>query len=238
MLILDRCRLVYPGFDADYTLDAAPGAMLAIVGPSGGGKTTLLNTIAGFETPISGRLHFAGRDLTALRPAERPIAMVFQDNNLFAHLTAGENVALGVKPSLRLDAAERARVAEALDAVELDGLADRRPEALSGGQRQRVALARALVARKPLLLLDEPFGALDPGLRREMIALIDRLRRARGITVLLTIHTPEDALGRADAVAFVAQGRVLVQDAPRRALDPARHPAIAAFLGHGARAQT
>jgi thiamine transport system ATP-binding protein len=230
-LVLDEARVVYPDFLGRYSLAVDGGALCAVVGPSGGGKTTLLHLIAGFETPAGGALSFAGRDLARLSPAERPIAMVFQDHNLFPHLTASENVGLGVKPSLRLDASERQRVAEALGAVELAGLAERRPGEMSGGQRQRVAIARALVTRKPLLLLDEPFGALDPGLRRGMIRLVDDLRRARGITVLLTIHTPADILDVADTAAFVADGEVVAQGAPAAILDPARDPRIAAFLG-------
>jgi thiamine transport system ATP-binding protein len=231
MLLVDRCRLVYPDFVALYSLEVPAGSLCAVVGPSGGGKTTLLHLIAGFEKQTSGSLRFDGHDLTPLRPAARPITMVFQDHNLFPHLTAQENVGLGLRPSLRLSADERRKVAEALDAVELDTLADRRPGEMSGGQRQRVALARALVTKKPLLLLDEPFGGLDPGLRRTMIRLVDGLRRARGITLVLTIHTPEDIVAVADRVAFVADGEVIADGAPAEVLQPARDRRIATFLG-------
>jgi thiamine transport system ATP-binding protein len=122
-------------------------------------------------------------------------------------------------------------VADALEAVELNALSERRPGEMSGGQRQRVALARALVTRKPVLLLDEPFGALDPGLRRIMIRLVDHLRRERGITVVLTIHTPEDIVHVAEQVVFVADGQVVADGAVRDVLDPAREPRIATFLG-------
>ena len=122
-------------------------------------------------------------------------------------------------------------MADALEAVDLQGLADRRPGEMSGGQGQRVALARALVTHKPLLLLDEPFGALDPGLRKSMIRLVDDLRRARNITVVITIHTPEDIADIADEVAFIADGQVIAEGKPRDVLCPARDPRIAAFLG-------
>lgn len=232
MLAVEGCRLAYPdGFSADYALSVPAGALCAVVGPSGGGKTTLLHLVAGFERPETGRIAFDGRDLLALRPAERPVAMVFQDHNLFPHLTAAQNVGLGVRPSLRLDAGERGRVAEALGLVGLDGLGERRPEHLSGGQRQRVGLARALVSDRPLFLLDEPFGGLDPGLRAAMIRLVDDLRRARGLTVLMTIHTPGDVFGIADHAAFVAEGRVVASGPPGIVLDGARDPRVAAFLG-------
>jgi thiamine transport system ATP-binding protein len=232
MLAVEGCRLAYAdGFGADYTLAVPTGALCAVVGPSGGGKTTLLNLVAGFERPSDGRIAFAGRDLVSLEPAARPVAMVFQDHNLFPHLTAAGNVGLGVRPSLRLDAAERARVGEALDLVGLSGLDGRRPDRLSGGQRQRVALARALVSDRPLLLLDEPFGGLDPGLRRAMIDLVDRLRRVRGLTVLMTIHTPQDVVGTADLAAFVADGAVIAAGPPGAVLDGARDPRIRSFLG-------
>jgi thiamine transport system ATP-binding protein len=231
MLLVDDCRLAYPDFPARYRLEVPSGALCAVVGPSGGGKTTLIHLIAGFETPVSGTLRFEGTDLRPLRPAERPIAMIFQEHNLFPHLTARQNVGLGVRPSLRLDPQERARVDEALAAVELEALAERRPGEMSGGQRQRVALARAMVTHKPLLLLDEPFGGLDPGLRRAMIRLVDDLRRDRGMTVLLTIHTPDDIMAVADQVAFVADGQVIASGPPEDALRPGRDPRIAAFLG-------
>src|SRR5215213_6421612 len=231
MLLVDGCRLEYPDFSARYSLDVPSGALCAVVGPSGGGKTTLLHMIAGFETPVGGTLAFEGRNLLPLSPAERPIAMLFQDHNLFPHLTARENVGLGVRPSLRLSRADQARVSAALDAVDLTELADRRPGEMSGGQRQRVALARALVTEKPLLLLDEPFAALDPGLRRQMIRLVDRIRRERAITTVLTIHTPEDIMEVADLAAFVVEGEVIATGTPSEVLSPGRAPQIAEFLG-------
>jgi len=231
MLLVDECRLEYPDFSARYSLEVPSGALCAVVGPSGGGKTTLLHMIAGFETPVGGTLAFEGRNLLPLSPAERPVAMLFQDHNLFAHLTARENVGLGVRPSLRLSRADHGRVTAALDSVDLRDLADRRPGEMSGGQRQRVALARALVTEKPLLLLDEPFAALDPGLRRSMIKLVDRIRRERAITTVITIHTPEDILHVADQVAFIADGQVIAVGPPPEVLRPSRNPQIAEFLG-------
>jgi len=231
MLLVDECRLEYPDFSARYSLEVPSGAMCAVVGPSGGGKTTLLHMIAGFETPVDGTLAFEGRDLLPLAPAERPVALLFQDHNLFAHLTARENVGLGVRPSLRLSRTDHTRVTTALDSVDLRDLADRRPGEMSGGQRQRVALARALVTEKPLLLLDEPFAALDPGLRRTMIKLVDRIRRERAITTVITIHTPEDILHVADQAAFVVEGRVIAVGPPAEVLRPSRSPQIAEFLG-------
>ncbi len=208
MLEIEGLALSYPDFAASYDLVLPEGALCAVIGPSGGGKTTLLHAIAGFERPSAGLLRFAGLDLLPLAPAARPVSILFQDHNLFPHLTAAENVALGLKPSLKLDAAERERVTAALAEVNLAEFAARRPAELSGGQRQRVAIARALLRGKPLMLLDEPFGALDPGLRREMIERVDALRRSHGLTVLMTLHTPEEAAARADLFAYVANGRV------------------------------
>jgi thiamine transport system ATP-binding protein len=214
MLRIENCRLVWPDFTAEYSLSVENGALCAIVGPSGGGKTTLLHMIAGFETPESGELSFDGQDLRPLPPAMRPVAMVFQDHNLFPHLTASQNASLGLRASLRLTGEERALVADTMEAVGLHGLGLRKPGEMSGGQRQRVALARALVSRRPLILLDEPFSGLDPALRRDMILLVDEMRRNRPVTILMTIHTPDEVADVADQMAFVTDGHVVASGLP------------------------
>ena len=223
--------LAYPGFVTDYCLDVPAGALCALIGPSGGGKTTLLLAAAGFETPASGALRFAGEDILALEPARRPVTILFQENNLFPHLSAFDNAALGVDPGLRLSAAQRAAVTGALARVGLSGKETRRPHELSGGERQRAALARALVRRRPLLLLDEPFSGLDPGLRRGMLALVDELRREAGMSVLMSLHTPEDMIGVADTAAFIENGRVALSGAPRELLARRGHAGLDAYLG-------
>lgn len=222
MLVIENCRLSWPDFTADYSLCVKEGAFCAVIGPSGGGKTTLLHMISGFETPQSGTLTFRGRDLLPLSPSERPVAIVFQDHNLFPHLSAAENIALGIRPSLKLSLEEREQVSEMLNAVDLKGFEDRRPGEMSGGQRQRVALARALVSGRPLILLDEPFSSLDPQLRHTMIALVDTLRRERNVTVIMSIHTPEDVRDIAEQMVLVVQGRVVLSGPPTTVLqDPA-----------------
>jgi len=230
MLVIDNCRLTWPDFTADYSLSVPTGNLCAVIGLSGGGKTTLLHMIAGFERPESGTLTFDGQNLLPLDPARRPAAIVFQDHNLFPHLSVAQNVGLGLRPSLRLSADEKALVGEMLDAVGLEGFDDRRPGEMSGGQRQRVALARALVSGRPLILLDEPFSSLDPALRRDMILLVDALRRRRSVTILMTIHTPEDVADLADQMAFVADGRVVASGRPAEILDGALASRIAAAV--------
>lgn len=230
MLRVETVTILYPDFTGQYDLSLPSGTIAAVIGPSGGGKTTLFSALAGFETLDSGQMLFDGVDFTHEAPAARPSAMLFQDHNLLPHLTARANVALGLSPDLRLSPAQWERADDALQQVGLGGLGDRLPQALSGGQRQRVALARALVREKPLLLLDEPFGALDPGLRKEMIALVARLQRARTLTVLMSLHTPQDAAGIADRMIFIAEGRVQMNDAPERVLASGA-PMVRRFLG-------
>ena len=237
MLEIRDLALDYPGFAARYTMDVPQGALVAVIGPSGGGKTTLLHAIAGFEQPSGGILRFADVDLLPLKPASRPLSILFQDHNLFPHLSAFDNVGLGIRPSLKLSEPERDAVDAALSDVGLDGFGPRLPGQMSGGQRQRVALARAMVQDKPLMLLDEPFGALDPGLRREMIAMVDELRKARGLTVLMTIHTPEEAAARVDLVAYVTDGRIAAFGSWHALAGPGGNRDLRRFLGFGAASQ-
>ncbi|TIW68103.1 MAG: ATP-binding cassette domain-containing protein, partial [Mesorhizobium sp.] len=162
-------------------------------GPSGSGKSTLLNLVAGFEAPRSGRVLIDGSDVSAAPPSARPVSMVFQENNLFAHLSVERNVGLGRSPSLGLGEADHAAIAEALARVGLAGKERRLPRELSGGERQRVALARVLVRDRPVLLLDEPFASLGPALRDDMLDLLANVHAERQMTVLFVTHQPEDA---------------------------------------------
>jgi thiamine transport system ATP-binding protein len=222
MLALHECRVRVGTFEANYTLQVPRGAFLSVTGPSGGGKSTLLGAIAGFEKPYAGTMEFDGVDLLPLKPAQRPVAMIFQDHNLLPTLTATQNAGLGLSPSLKLGAAEHKAIAEMLDRVGLSGLGDRLPSELSGGQRQRVALARALLTTRPLLLLDEPLSGLDAPIRRDMALLVDRLRRERGLTVLMVSHTPEDIADLVDGVVRIEAGRVL----PGEPIRPPRPSAV------------
>jgi len=208
MLTLDRLEVRWEDWrlSADFTVPK--GAKVAVIGPSGAGKSTLLAAISGFQPLTSGRVLWDGDDLTDMPPAERPISMIFQDNNLFPHLTTAENVGLGLRPDLRLDAGQREAVEEALARVGLGGFGGRKPGQLSGGQAARVALARALLRHRPLMLLDEPFGALGPAMRAEMLALVGELAEETGATLLMVSHEPDDARRLADQVSLVIDGAV------------------------------
>jgi len=231
MLRVEGLTFRYEDMEMRFDLAVERGACLAVLGPSGAGKSTLLNLIAGFDRPLAGQVVIAGQDVTTWKPAARPVTSLFQEHNLFAHLSAGENVGLGLDPGLRLDAAQWRQVSVALARVDLAGLEQRRPGQLSGGQRQRVALARSLVREKPLLLLDEPFSALDPGLRLEMLDLVQQLQRERGLTVVLVSHNPRDALRIAEASAFLYEGKVLALGPTRALLTAPEPPELRAFLG-------
>jgi len=228
---LEGVAFRYEDMRMQFDLHVEDGECLAIIGPSGAGKSTLLALIAGFERADAGRIRIGGQDVTHQHPSVRPVTMLFQDHNLFAHLDVAANVGLGIHPGLRLTAADRERVDDALAQVGLAGFAERLPSQLSGGERQRVALARSLVRDRPVLLLDEPFAALGPALRREMLDLVRALQADRRLTVLLVSHQPEDALYAATRTAFVHAGRVLQVGATRALLDGAAGAELRAYLG-------
>ncbi len=192
----------------NFDLQVGKGELVGIIGPSGAGKSTLLSLIAGFDLPVSGRISIAGADMEGAAPDQRPVSMIFQDHNSFAHLDVWTNVALGISPDLKLDPQQRERVDAALGRVGLSDFRARRPTELSGGERQRIAIARALVRDKPVLLLDEPFTALGPALRRNMLDLIREIQKERKLTVLMVTHQPEDAKYAASRIAFMQNGRI------------------------------
>ncbi len=232
MLVLDDLVLQRGEFSlaADWSLEE--GRRLALIGPSGAGKSTLLDAIAGFLAPLRGRILWRGQDITALPPAARPMTILFQDHNLLPHLDVFANVAIGLDPRLKLTDEERRKVRAVLARVGLAGLENRRPEALSGGQRSRVALARALARERPLLLLDEPFAALGPALRAEMLDLVNETAAESGATVLLVTHQPEDARRLGDLASVVAEGRA-APPMPVERLLAAPPAALARYLGTG-----
>jgi thiamine transport system ATP-binding protein len=217
MLTLDDLRFTQDGFTVSLAGEIAAGARLALLGPSGSGKSTLLSLIAGFEWPDAGRIAWDGRDITRAAVTDRPVSILFQDGNLFPHLTVFENVALGLRPDLRLSQADRARVEDSLAQVGLSGYGPRRPGALSGGQQARVALARMLLRDRPLALLDEPFAALDPGLKTEMLALVRELCATRGLTLVMACHDLRDAERLCDRLWLLEDGQKVL-DAPTSGL--------------------
>ena len=205
---LDRITFSYG--EARFSFDIAfePSRITALLGPSGSGKSTLLSLVAGFETPAQGRVLIGGEDVTAVPPSRRPVSMIFQENNLFAHLDLAANVGLGISPALRLSDTDRRRVGSALERTGLAGKEKRLPRELSGGERQRAALARALVRQRTVLLLDEPFASLGPALREEMLDLLVSVQKERQMTTLLVTHHPEDARRASQRVVFLEAGGV------------------------------
>lgn len=210
----------------------ARGTITALAGASGSGKSTLMSLIAGFDRPQTGKILFDGVDRTTAHPSERPVSLVFQENNLFTHLDLGTNIALGIRPDLRLSNAEKAAVSEALNRTGLGGFETRMPGTLSGGERQRAAFARALVRKRPCLLLDEPFAALDPALRLDMGRLLLDLQRETGVTVLLVTHLPEDVERLAHHVIFLKDGEILADETSEAFLARQEPPEIRNFLGN------
>ena len=212
-------------------LDVAAGEFLTLLGPSGCGKSTTLKVIAGLVAPDAGEVRLAGHDVTRLSPARRGIGMVFQSLALFPHMTVAENVAFGLRMRRVTSTERRRRVAEALDLVQLADFADRLPAQLSGGQQQRVALARAFVIEPPLMLLDEPLGALDRKLREEMQVEIRSLTRRLGVTAIFVTHDQEEALTLSDRVAVMNGGRIEQIDTPQAVFRTPATAFVARFMG-------
>ncbi|RNW21050.1 thiamine ABC transporter ATP-binding protein ThiQ [Citrobacter werkmanii] len=211
MLKLIDITWLYHHLPMRFTLSVSRGEQVAILGPSGAGKSTLLNLIAGFLAPASGTMMIEGEDHTATPPSRRPVSMLFQENNLFSHLSVWQNIGLGLDPGLKLNASQREKMRHIARQMGLDSLLERLPGELSGGQRQRVALARCLVREQPILLLDEPFSALDPALRQEMLTLVAEVCRDKQLTLLMVSHSVEDAARIAPRSIVVADGRIAWQ---------------------------
>ncbi|MBM1689293.1 ATP-binding cassette domain-containing protein [Sulfitobacter geojensis] len=213
---------------ADMALEQ--GRKYAVIGPSGAGKSTLLGALCGFVPLAQGRLFWQGDEITDADPGARPMTMLFQDNNLFPHLSVTQNIGLGIRPDLRLSAQDKTRVAQALARVGLSDQAGKKPGALSGGQQSRAALARVLVQAQPWVLLDEPFAALGPALRNEMLDLVQDLVTETGAGLVMVTHAPEDVRRIADEVVFVGSGRA---EAPKPAAELMDNPPpeLRAYLG-------
>ncbi|TNV20954.1 thiamine ABC transporter ATP-binding protein ThiQ [Buttiauxella sp. B2] len=208
MLTLTDVTWLYHHLPMRFSIKINAGERVAVLGPSGAGKSTLLSLIAGFLAPASGRIMLHGDDHTRTAPAQRPVSMLFQENNLFTHLTVRQNIGLGLNPGLKLNAVQQQRLTTIASQMAISDLLDRLPSQLSGGQRQRVALARCLVREQPILLLDEPFSALDPALRQEMLQLLDDLCRLQQLTLLMVSHSIEDAARIAQKCLVVVDGRI------------------------------
>lgn len=230
MLELEDLLIRLGTFELRASMTLREGRRYAVIGPSGAGKSSLLNAICGFLPVAGGSVRVKGRDITADPPGQRPMTMLFQDNNLFPHLTLRQNVGLGLRPNLRLTPEDEERVAAALARVQLGSHAEKLPAALSGGQQSRAALARVLVQARPWVLLDEPFAALGPALRAEMLDLVENLVTETGAGLLMITHSPEDVRRIAEEAIFVAEGRA---EAPMPAADLLNDPppALRVYLG-------
>nr|WP_255307206.1 thiamine ABC transporter ATP-binding protein [Gilliamella apicola] len=213
-----------------FNLKIAAKEKVVIIGRSGAGKSTLLNLIAGFVSPNSGQILLNHQNMTRTLPGKRPVSILFQRNNLFNHLTVEQNIGLGIKPCLKLNASERQTIEDMLVKVSLAGFNNRYPNQLSGGQRQRVALARCLIQHRPVLLLDEPFSALDQALRFEMLALVDQICDDFNLTLMMVSHYLDDSLNYFSRCLVVDNGNIVFNDLPTQ-LAQSKHNEIAKMLG-------
>ncbi|MCO6524452.1 MAG: thiamine ABC transporter ATP-binding protein ThiQ [Candidatus Schmidhempelia sp.] len=209
MIELNQVNYYYRQECVQFDLSIAQAERVAIIGPSGAGKSTLLNLIAGFILPESGKITLNDIDATRLPPNKRPVAMLFQDNNLFTHLTVYQNMGLGISPSLRLTSLEKDYLADIANKVGLSEYLQRYPDQLSGGQRQRVALARCLLQKRPILLLDEPFSSLDPLLRLDMLSLVEEICHTYSLTLLMVTHHLDETKQITPRTLAIQHGKII-----------------------------
>lgn len=208
MIELKHVSYFYDQQQMMFNFSVKQGEVVTILGPSGAGKSTLLSLIAGFIEPQSGQIVLNGQDSTNTSPAKRPVSMLFQDNNLFTHLTVEKNLALGLSPSLTLSAEQKQQLLDIASRIGLEPYLGVYPTQLSGGQRQRVAIGRCLLQHRPILLLDEPFSSLDPKLKKEMFELLYEIQQEYNLTILMVTHQLEDISLNNNRCLVVVDGQI------------------------------
>ncbi|MFP3019165.1 MAG: thiamine ABC transporter ATP-binding protein ThiQ [Arsenophonus sp.] len=208
MIKLDHLLYFYDHLKIEFDFKVNKYERVAILGPSGAGKSTLLNLIAGFQYPKQGKIWLNKENHTATPPIKRPVSILFQENNLFSHLTVWQNIALGISPNLSLKKCQCNTVKKIIKQVSLDNCITRLPSQISGGERQRTALARCLIRKKPILLLDEPFSAFDPILRNEMLMLLKQVCNELQLTLMISSHNLEDSIKIATRYIVIKEGKI------------------------------
>ena len=232
MINFDHILYRYQQQTMNFHFSVAAGEKIAILGPSGAGKSTLLSLIAGFQFAESGTILLNNEDHTRTPPASRPVSMLFQENNLFAHLTAEQNIALGFHPGMKLNAAQKVQLEQIAEQVSLTPLLKRLPSQLSGGQRQRVALARALVMKPRILLLDEPLSALDAQIRKHLRQQIRQIQRELNLTTIFVTHDQEEAMLMSDRIFLMNKGEIVQSDTAENIYTQPANEFVARFMGH------
>ncbi|MBC8948128.1 thiamine ABC transporter ATP-binding protein ThiQ [Xenorhabdus sp. TS4] len=231
MIKLENVIYAYEHLAMHFNVSVKAGERIAILGPSGAGKSTLLSLIAGFQFPAQGDIWLDDENHTHTSPSKRPVSMLFQENNLFSHLTIAQNIGLGLHPGLRLNAEQKQMLQQIASQVSLEECLSRLPAQLSGGQRQRAALARCLVRHQPILLLDEPFSALDPALRNEMLELLDQICTEQQMTLLMVSHNLEDAAKIAPRSLLIVDGKIYYDGATAKLVSGEAAEAVVLGIG-------
>lgn len=208
MIKIQNISVNLDAFKTNYSLNVDNGEWIGIIGQSGSGKSTLLNLIAGFIYAESGSIRINSIEINSIHPSERPVSCLFQENNLFPHLSVYENIAIGISPSLKLNAGEKKQIQDTLDYLNLSDKSNSDIGMLSGGERQRVAIGRIVLSNKNILLLDEPFSQLDPNLRIEMLNFIRKIRDEKQLTIIMVLHTPIEAINYVDRFIQIKNGRI------------------------------